>query len=93
MANFILPKGVEVPENLKEGEKFQTMATIILKKNGKAVLCEVDGQPLAGYEANESESEGEGKMKEHGMEEGGEAAHGKQGFIAEVMQRGRGPMA
>ena len=83
MPNFILPEGVEVPENLKEGEKFQTMATIVLKKNGKAMLVEVDGQPIAGYEGK--------KGKEEVVEEG--AASGKEGFIAEVMQRGRGPIA
>jgi hypothetical protein len=96
MPVFTLPKGVEVPENLQEGEKFQTMATLTLKKNGKAELCEVDGQPLAGYEAKESEKESEGTMKGHGMEEKGEMVHskgGSGGFIAEVMQRGRGPMA
>ena len=85
MPNFILPEGVEVPENLKEGEKFQTMATIVLKKNGKAMLVEVDGQPIAGYEGKK----GKGEVVE---EEVG-AASGKEGFIAEVMQRGRGPMA
>lgn len=86
MPNFILPKGVEVPENLKEGEKFQTMATIVLKKNGKAMLVEVDGQPIAGYEGK--------KGKESVVEEEEEgAASGKEGFIAEVMQRGRGPIA
>lgn len=98
MPVFTLPKGVEIPENLKEGEKFQTMATIVLGKNGKAELCEVDGIPLAGYEAKESEKESEGTMKEHGMEEKGEMVHGKgggmrEGFIAEVMRRGAGPMA
>ena len=85
MPNFILPEGVEVPENLKEGEKFQTMATIVLKKNGKAMLVEVDGQPIAGYEGK--------KGKEEVVEKEVGAASGKEGFIAEVMQRGRGPMA
>ena len=98
MPVFTLPEGVEIPENLKEGEKFQTMATIVLGKNGKAELCEVDGIPLAGYEAKESEKESEGTMKEHGTEEKGEMVHGKgkgmrEGFIAEVMRRGAGPMA
>jgi len=93
MPVFTLPKGVEVPENLAEGEKFQTMATLVLRKNGKAELCEVDGQTLAGYEDKESESESEGKMKQHGMEEKGEMTHGKEGFISEVMRRGAGPMA
>ena len=88
MPNFILPEGVEVPENLKEGEKFQTMATIVLKKNGKAMLVEVDGQPIAGYEGKKGKEE---EIEEEVVEEG--AASGKEGFIAEVMQRGRGPIA
>jgi hypothetical protein len=88
MPNFILPEGVEVPENLKEGEKFQTMATIVLKKNGKAMLVEVDGQPIAGYEGKKGKEVVE---EEEVVEEG--AASGKEGFIAEVMQRGRGPIA
>ena len=88
MPNFILPEGVEVPENLKEGEKFQTMATIVLKKNGKAMLVEVDGQPIAGYEGKKGKEE---EIEEEAVEEG--AASGKEGFIAEVMQRGRGPIA
>ena len=89
MPNFILPEGVEVPENLKEGEKFQTMATIVLKKNGKAMLVEVDGQPIAGYEGKKGKDE---EVEEDEVVEEG-AASGKQGFIAEVMQRGSGPMA
>ena len=36
MPSFTLPEGVEIPENLKEGEAFQTMATIVLGKNGKS---------------------------------------------------------
>ena len=88
MPNFTLPEGVEVPENLKEGEKFQTMATIVLKKNGKAMLVEVDGQPIAGYEGKKGKEE---VVEEEEVEEG--AASGKEGFIAEVMQRGRGPIA
>lgn len=89
MPKFMLPEGVEVPENLKEGEAFQTMATIILGKGGKAELIEVDGVAIPGYEkkskgkklAEDYEEEGE-------MEEGGE----REGFVAEVMRRGAGPM-
>ena len=88
MPNFMLPEGVEVPENLKEGEKFQTMATIVLKKNGKAMLVEVDGQPIAGYEGKKGKEE-----EDMDVEEEKGAASGKKGFIAEVMQRGSGQMA
>ena len=96
MPSFTLPKGVEIPENLKEGEAFQTMATIVLGKNGKAEFIEIDGMAIPGYE---KKSKGK-KLAERGGEEmeeeyeGEETAPGGGGFIAEVMQRGRGgPMA
>jgi len=92
MPSFTLPEGVEIPENLKEGEAFQTMATIVLGKNGKAEFIEIDGMAIPGYE---KKSKGK-KMAERGYEEeeGEEMeSEGGGGFIAEVMQRGRGPMA
>ena len=97
MPVFTIPKGVEIPENLKEGEAFQTMATIVLGKNGKAEVIEIDGMAIPGYE---KQSKGK-KMaeKQGGGEEGGgmesenEAeVSGPPGFIAEVMRRGAGPM-
>jgi hypothetical protein len=92
MPSFTIPKGVEIPENLAEGEAFQTMATIVLGKNGKAEVIEIDGVAIPGYE---KKSKGK-KLAERGeeemeVEEG--AAPGGGGFIAEVMQRGAGPMA
>jgi hypothetical protein len=95
MPVFTLPKGVEIPENLKEGEAFQTMATIVLGKGGKAEVIEIDGMAIPGYE---KKSKGK-KMAEQGGEgEGGESENeaevsGPPGFIAEVMRRGAGPMA
>lgn len=92
MPSFTIPKGVEIPENLAEGEAFQTMATILLGKNGKAEVIEIDGVAIPGYE---KKSKGK-KLAERGeeeYEEEEEAAPGGGGFIAEVMQRGRGPMA
>jgi hypothetical protein len=95
MPSFTLPEGVEIPENLKEGEAFQTMATIVLGKNGKAEFIEIDGMAIPGYE---NKSKGK-KLAERGEEEDEdyeeeETAPGGGGFIAEVMQRGRGgPMA
>ena len=95
MPIFTLPEGVEIPENLKEGEAFQTMATIVLGKNGKAEFIEIDGMAIPGYE---KKSKGK-KMAERGYEEEEEGEEmesegGGGGFIAEVMQRGRGgPMA
>lgn len=96
MPVFTLPKGVEIPENLKEGEAFQTMATIVLGKNGKAEVIEIDGVAIPGYE---KKSKGK-KMAEQGgggegggMESENEAeVSGPPGFIAEVMRRGAGPM-
>jgi hypothetical protein len=90
MPVFTIPKGVEIPENLKEGEAFQTMATIVLGKGGKAEVIEIDGMAIPGYE---KKSKGK-KMAEGGEEEEEVAGGGGgEGFIAEVMQRGRGPMA
>ena len=92
MPSFTLPEGVEIPENLKEGEAFQTMATIVLGKGGKAEVIEIDGMAIPGYE---KKSKGK-KLAERGEEEEyeeEEVAPGGGGFIAEVMQRGAGPMA
>ena len=92
MPSFTIPKGVEIPENLAEGEAFQTMATILLGKNGKAEVIEIDGMAIPGYE---KKSKGK-KLAERGEDEANAeegAAPGKGGFIAEVMQRGAGPMA
>jgi hypothetical protein len=95
MPVFTIPEGVEIPENLKEGEAFQTMATIVLGKGGKAEVIEIDGMAIPGYE---KKSKGK-KMAESGEEEYEEgeemeeSAPGGGGFIAEVMRRGAGPMA
>jgi hypothetical protein len=94
MPSFTIPEGVEIPENLKEGEAFQTMATIVLGKGGKAEVIEIDGMVIPGYE---NKSKGK-KMAERGEEEYEEeevagGGGGGEGFIAEVMRRGSGPMA
>jgi hypothetical protein len=93
MPSFTIPKGVEIPENLAEGEAFQTMATIVLGKGGKAEVIEIDGVAIPGYE---KKSKGK-KLAERGEEEEMVAEEGATpgggGFIAEVMQRGAGPMA
>jgi hypothetical protein len=94
MPSFTIPEGVEIPENLKEGEAFQTMATIVLGKGGKAEVIEIDGMVIPGYESKKSKGK---KMAERGEEEYEEeeevAGGGGEGFIAEVMRRGSGPMA
>lgn len=92
MPSFTIPKGVEIPENLAEGEAFQTMATILLGKNGKAEVIEIDGMAIAGYEKKSKGKKLAERGEEMEMEEEG-AAPGGGGFIAEVMQRGAGPMA
>lgn len=92
MPKFILPAGVEVPEGLETGDQFQTMATLVLGDNGKAMLVEIDGQPIAGYEKEGKKSKMKEAMKDYEEDkmEGGEekgSMGGKQGFIAEVMAR------
>lgn len=96
MPRFTLPEGVEIPENLKEGEAFQTMATIVLGKGGKAEVIEIDGIAIPGYEKQSKGKkmaggeEGDGGVE---MEAENEAeVSGPPGFIAEVMRRGAGPM-
>jgi hypothetical protein len=93
MPVFTIPEGVEIPENLKEGEAFQTMATIVLGKSGKAEVIEIDGMVIPGYEkkskGKKMAERGEEEYEEEEVAEGG----GGEGFIAEVMRRGSGPMA
>lgn len=93
MPSFTLPKGVEIPENLAEGEAFQTMATIVLGKNGKAEFIEIDGMAIPGYEKKSKGKKLAERGEEEYEEEEEETAPGGGGFIAEVMQRGAGPMA
>jgi hypothetical protein len=95
MPSFTLPEGVEIPENLKEGEAFQTMATIVLGKGGKAEVIEIDGMAIPGYEKMskgkklaEGKGGGDGEMESENEAE----VSGPPGFIAEVMRRGAGPM-
>lgn len=90
MPKFMLPEGVEVPEGLAEGEAFQTMATIVIGKGGKAELIEVDGVAIPGYE---NKSKGKKLAKGYEEEEDEEEEGGEgEGFVAEVMRRGAGPM-
>jgi hypothetical protein len=96
MPVFTIPKGVEIPENLKEGEAFQTMATIVLGKGGKAEVIEIDGMAIPGYEKKskgKKMAEQGGEYEEEEGEEMEEEGGGGGGFIAEVMRRGAGPMA
>jgi hypothetical protein len=56
---FSKPAGFKVPDGIKDGEEFDSMATVKFE-NGKFVLCELDGTPVddeyeAGGEAPEAE--------------------------------------
>ena len=96
MPKFALPAGVEIPEGLKSGDQFQTMATLVLGDSGKAMLIEIDGQPIAGYEKEGKKQKMKEAMKDYeedkmegGEEEGGMHGGngGPRGFIAEVMSK------
>ena len=43
MPKFKMPEGVEVPEGLMAGDRFQVVATVVMGDGGKAELVEVDG--------------------------------------------------
>jgi hypothetical protein len=92
MPVFTLPQGIEIPENLKEGEAFQTMATIVLGKGGKAEVIEIDGVAIPGYEKKSKGKKMAADYEEEEGEEMEEKGGGGEGFIAEVMRRGAGPM-
>ena len=51
---FSKPAGFKVPDGIKDGEEFDSMATVKFE-NGKFVLCELDGTPVD----DENEPEGE----------------------------------
>lgn len=93
MPKFKMPEGVEVPEGLMAGDRFQVVATVVMGDGGKAELVEVDGMPIPGYEGKGREK----KEDEYEDEEGGEevevsAEEGPKGrgFIEEVMARKMG---
>lgn len=91
MPKFMLPDGVEIPEGLKGGDRFQVVATLVLGDGGKAELVEVDGAPIAGYEGNGKKDEADKEGPEHeSMEAEGEMKAGPKGFIEEVMARKMG---
>lgn len=89
MPKFMLPDGVEIPEGLKGGDRFQVVATLVLGDGGKAELVEVDGAPIAGYEGK-GEKEHEGDDDEMEGEAVAESGPRGRGFIEEVMARKMG---
>jgi len=86
MPKFMLPEGVEVPEGLKAGDRFQVVSTLVYGDGGKAELVEVDGVPIAGYE-KESEDSDEGEMEGEAVAVEGPKG---RGFIEEVMAQRMG---
>ena len=75
MPKFSLPKGVQIPEGIAAGDKFQVMATLELSEDGSVELCEVDGN-----EVEEGESpKGKGRGKET-----------EDAFVTQVMGYGKG---
>lgn len=94
MPKFMLPDGVEIPEGLKGGDRFQVVATLVLGDGGKAELVEVDGAPIAGYEGKgKKDEEGVAHEASEGQGEDGTAPKPeKRGFIEAVMARRGGGM-
>jgi hypothetical protein len=79
---FDAPEGLEMPEDLAEGDTFDAMATLKLGEEGKLVLVSLDGVALGGSGEEEEDmgEEEEGK----GPSKGGFLASAEQG-IAEMM--------
>lgn len=89
MPKFMLPEGVEIPEGVKMGDRFQVVSTLVMKDGGKVEMVEVDGVPIAGYEkeAKESEDSDEGEMEGEAVAVEGPKG---RGFIEEVMSQRMG---
>lgn len=91
MPKFMLPEGVEIPEGVKMGDRFQVVSTLVMKDGGKVEMVEVDGVPIAGYEKEkekeESEDSDEGEMEGEAVAVEGPKG---RGFIEEVMAQRMG---
>lgn len=46
---FQPPQGFKIPEGVRDGEEFDSLATLRLKKGGLLCLVKLDEQPLPGY--------------------------------------------
>lgn len=97
MPKFKMPEGVEVPEGLMAGDRFQVVATVVMGDGGKAELVEVDGMPIPGYEGKGGKKKKGEMMEEEEYEGDGEesavvAETGPRGggFIEQVMARKMG---
>lgn len=91
MPKFKMPEGVEVPEGLMAGDRFQVVATVVMGDGGKAELVEVDGMPIPGYEGKGREKKKEDEYEdEEEVEVAAEEGPKGRGFIEEVMARKMG---
>jgi hypothetical protein len=92
MPKFMLPEGVEIPEGVKMGDRFQVVSTLVMKDGGKVEMVEVDGVPIAGYEKEGKEKEESEDSDEGEMEGEAVAVEGPKGrgFIEEVMAQRMG---
>lgn len=89
MPKFKMPEGVEVPEGLMAGDRFQVVATVVMGDGGKAELVEVDGMPIPGYEGKGREKK-EDEYEDEEVEVAAEEGPKGRGFIEEVMARKMG---
>jgi len=78
MPKFSLPKGVQIPEGIAAGDKFQVMATLELSEDGSVELCEVDGNEVAEGREEDEGPKGKGKGKT------------EDAFVTQVMGYGKG---
>lgn len=52
---FQLPSGFVIGENVGEGDEMDTLATIQIKKGGKACLVALDDYRMPGYDGTKKE--------------------------------------
>ena len=63
---FKAPEGLEIPEDIKPGDPFEVMATVILGEKGELYLKEIDGIAVSG-EDEENDAEGESEAPDEGF--------------------------
>lgn len=75
---FELPKDLTLPDQISSNGEFDALATIKIKKDGKACLVAIDGYRMPGYrEEDEQESEQE-EMEEDSMSYSEAASEGME---------------
>ena len=70
---FQIPEGLEMPDGIKPGDTFESLATLMLGEEGELYLKELDGTPVSAESEEEDEPED--------MEEG------EMGFLDAVERR------